>query len=90
MHDREIYKKDILRRLKISEGHLKKVIQMVEENKYCIDVLQQASAVKSAIGKVEDLIMDNHLHSCVKRAIEKGENEKEINEIFEVFKKINK
>ena len=56
----------ILHRLQISSGHLKKVISMVEEDKYCIDILHQMRAVREAIKQTEDVIMANHLKTCVK------------------------
>lgn len=81
-------KKESLRRLKIIEGHLKKVIEMVEEDKYCIDVLQQSLAVQNALKKVDDLILDSHLHSCVVRAFQKkSEKEKAIRELLNVLKR---
>lgn len=87
MTKKEFYKKDILRRLKISEGHFKKIIQMVEEDKYCIDILQQTSAVKNSIGKVEELILDNHLRSCVTKAFKKDKSDNAIKELLQIFKK---
>lgn len=80
-------KKDVIRRLKIVEGHLKRVIEMVEEDKYCIDVLQQTVAVKSAIKKAEELLLNNHLNSCLVQAIKNDKDKRAINEVMEVFKK---
>lgn len=56
----------ILHRLQISLGHLKKIISMVEEDKYCIDILHQMQAVREAIKQTEDVVMANHLKTCVK------------------------
>jgi len=80
-------KKDALKRLKIIEGHLKKVIQMIEEEKYCIDILQQSSAVQSALRKVDEIILNQHLRKCAAEAIKKGQREKEkaIKELLRVF-----
>lgn len=90
MPKKPIVKKDIIRRLKIIQGHLKKVTEMIEEDKYCIDILQQTAAVKNALKKVEDLLLDKHLHSCLVKAIKKDKSESAIAEILEVFKKSNK
>lgn len=80
--------KDTLRRLKIIEGHLRGVIRMVEEDKYCIDVIRQIQAIDSALSKVSTQILENHLNSCVIDAI-KGddprERERVLKEITEVF-----
>lgn len=80
-------RKDAVKRLKVIEGHLKKVRQMVEENRYCIDILQQSLAVQNALKKVDEIILDNHLHTCVAEAV--GERKKEkIEEILALFRKI--
>jgi DNA-binding FrmR family transcriptional regulator len=77
-----------LRRLKTIEGHLRGIIKMVEEDKYCIDVIRQIQAVDGALNKVSTQILENHLNSCVITAI-KGNNAKErekvLKEITEVF-----
>ena len=80
-------KKETLRRLKIIEGHLKKVVKMVEEDKYCIDVLQQSLAVQNALKGVDDLILDQHLRKCVTNAMkgENGKKEKSIQELIKVY-----
>ena len=85
-------KKATLRRLKIIEGHLKKVIEMAEEDKYCIDILQQSLAVQNALKKVDSLILDEHLHRCVASAFKKGKKpkEKSIEELLKVYKLSNK
>ena len=59
-----------LRRLKIIEGHLRAVIRMVEEDKYCIDIIRQIQAIDSALSKVSTQILENHLKSCVIDAIQ--------------------
>jgi len=89
VHDKNS-KEDILRRMKIIDGHLKKVMKMIEEERYCIDILQQTSAVKNSLKKVEDLLLDRHLHSCVVNAIRKDKSEQSIKELIEIFKKTNK
>lgn len=81
-------KKSVIHRLKIIYGHLGKVIKMVEEKKYCIDILNQSLAVQNALKKVDAIILDDHLNSCVVSAISKNKKSKEtINELLAVFKK---
>lgn len=84
-------KKNILHRLKIIYGHLAKVIKMVEEKKYCIDILNQSLAVQNALKKVDALILNNHLNSCVINAISKKgkKSKKAIAELLTVYKKTN-
>lgn len=85
-------KKETLRRLKIIKGHLGKVIKMAEEDKYCIDILQQSLAVQNALKRVDGLILDQHLHRCVTDAMKKGNSKKEksIKELLKVFQLSNK
>lgn len=79
----------ILHRLKISLGHLKKVIQMTESDDYCIDILHQSQALRQALEQTENLIMENHLQSCVADDIRHGNEKKAIAEIMSVIKKRN-
>lgn len=76
----------ILHRLKIAKGHLEKVIQMVEEDTYCVDVLHQSQAVQAALKQADAKILDNHLKTCVVSEIKQG-NENVIREIMEVFER---
>lgn len=78
----------ILHRYKIVQGHLKKVMSMVENDEYCIDILHQSQAVQKAMREIDNLVMENHLNSCVAGAIKKGENQKAIAEVMTVFKKM--
>ena len=77
----------ILHRLKIARGHLEKVIQMVEKDSYCIDILHQSQAVRAGLKETDNLILENHLKGCVADAIGKGNKEDAIKEIMEGFKK---
>ncbi len=76
----------ILHRLKIAQGHLKKVIKMVEDDEYCIDVIHQNRAVQRALSEADNLILENHLKTCASDAIKKGKEDQAIKEIVEVFK----
>lgn len=81
-------KNDAIRRVSILSGHLNKVKKMVVDEEYCIDILQQSSAVQSALKKVDALILDNHLNSCmVKKMGKKREIGKAIDELLEIFKR---
>lgn len=73
-------------------GHLEGIKKMIKDDKYCIDVIKQNEAVIAAIKKVNRMILENHLNTCVTEAI-KGKNEKErkkkIKELLEIFKNSN-
>ena len=79
---------DIVRRLKSVEGHVRGIERMVEENAYCVDVVNQILAVQRALRKVSGLVLDRHLHSCVTHAIQgddKNAKERVLEELLEVF-----
>lgn len=78
----------ILHRLKISKGHLEKVISMVEKGEYCLDIIQQTQAVTSSLEKVSELILENHLKTCVRESMESGKNiDEKVAEVIELFKR---
>jgi len=81
--------KEVANRMNYLLGHLKANLKMVEEERYCIDIIQQNQAVISALQKVNELILKNHLDTCVTTAIRGKSEEKRrkvLSEIVEVFK----
>lgn len=80
-------KQAIIKRLKSARGHLESVIRMVEDDKYCIDILQQSIAVQNALKRADEQILSRHLESCVKNALAGKQKEQMMKEIVEVFKK---
>jgi len=86
----EDVKKNVAHRLKIVEGHLKKVMEMVEDNKYCIDILNQSLAVQNALKRIDEVILENHLKTCVADKIKQGKNGEAIKEVIEIFKRRGK
>ena len=86
-------KAGVIRRLQSVEGHVRGVQRMVEEDKYCIDIIKQIGAVQAALNKVGEIILDNHLHTCVTTAFrgdEPARRKAVISEILEVFAITNK
>ena len=81
-------KKKVLHRMKIARGHFDKVIDMVEKDKYCIDVIHQSLAVQAALGKIDRVILDNHMRTRVSDAISKGKKDEVIEEVMRVMKKL--
>ncbi|HPD98933.1 MAG TPA: metal-sensitive transcriptional regulator, partial [Candidatus Saccharibacteria bacterium] len=79
-------KSQAVRRLKLIEGQLRGLQKMVEEDKYCIDIITQASAIKAALSGVEDLLLENHLTTHVLEQVKNGEEEKATEEILKVYK----
>ncbi len=74
-------KKKALQRLRILEGQIRGLQQMVEKEKYCLDILQQTAAVKAALSSLENLILQNHLETHILEQIQAG-NEQRIKEEF--------
>jgi DNA-binding FrmR family transcriptional regulator len=83
-------KKDVLKRLAYIEGHLQGVRKMVEGDQYCVDVLKQTYAVRRAIEKMEALMLDNHLHTCVIEGIKDGRDEQVIGELVGLYELANR
>lgn len=76
----------LLRRLKIIEGQVRGLQEMVSSDAYCIDVITQTSAVKQALSGVEDVLMENHLGTCLIHQIKKGKESKAIEEMIKVYR----
>lgn len=83
-------RKSISRRFKIIEGHIKKITNMIDDDEYCIDILQQTTAVKNAIKNAEVLLLEQHLHSCLLDSIRKENSQSALQEVLEIFRKANK
>lgn len=84
---------DVVRRLKSVEGHVRGVQRMVEEGAYCIDIVNQITAVQRALKKVSGLVLDQHLHSCVTDAMrgpDAAAREQVLGELLEVFEATGK
>lgn len=81
-------KQDVLNRLKSAAGHINGITRMVEEDQYCIDVLNQISAVQAALNKISLQVLDDHMHHCVTAAIrsdDPDQRERVLTEIRDVF-----
>ena len=77
----------IIHRLKIAKGHLEKVIKMTELDEYCINRIHQSQAVQKALKEVDDLVLENHLKTCVADAMKEGREKEAIQEIMSILKK---
>ncbi|NJD18537.1 MAG: metal-sensitive transcriptional regulator [Gemmatimonadetes bacterium] len=81
-------KQDIVRRLRSVEGHVRGIERMVEEDAYCVEVVNQILAVQRALKKVSALVLDQHLHTCVTHAVQGSDaaaKERVLGELLEVF-----
>jgi len=85
--------REILNRLKSVEGHVRGIERMVDEDAYCIEVINQILAVQRALDKVNSMILERHLQTCVTTAIrgdDAGQRERVIAEIMNVFETTSK
>ena len=78
-------KKDALKRRNYIDGHLNGIRKMVEEDKYCVDILKQTFAVRRAIQKLESKLLEGHLHSCVIDGVKDGREDQVLDELMELF-----
>ena len=81
-------KESALKRLQRIEGQVRGLIRMVEEDRYCIDVVTQISAARAALRKVEEEVLHDHVAHCVENAIASGnkaEQRRKVAELMEVL-----
>jgi DNA-binding FrmR family transcriptional regulator len=89
----ETTRKSVTRRLASAAGHIKGIERMVNEDVYCINIIQQIQAVQAALNKVSGMMLDNHLRTCVTTAIQGDdptERERMLTEVTGVFEMSNK
>lgn len=83
-------KEALIKRLKRIEGQVKGVQKMVDDERYCVDILVQVSAIRSAINKVGTIILENHIKGCVSDSLKDGDNHATDDMINELMGTINK
>ena len=76
----------ILKRLKITEGQVRGLQNMVTKREYCINIINQSLAIKRALSSIEDLILENHLATHVVEQIKSGRESKSVKEILSIYK----
>jgi DNA-binding FrmR family transcriptional regulator len=90
---REVHQDATLKRLNRIAGQVTGVARMIDEGRYCIDILNQLQAVKAALGKVEDQVLRDHAASCVEAAIKTGntgDQREKFNELVDLFGKVKR
>jgi DNA-binding FrmR family transcriptional regulator len=78
-------KQDSLRRLSRIEGQVRGVAAMVSNGRYCIDIINQIAAIQSALRKVEEVVLQNHVNSCIENAIASGNAEDQRTKVAELI-----
>lgn len=84
------HKAELLKRLNRLEGQIRGVARMIEGDRYCVDVLTQVSAVKSALDAVAMQLLEDHTRGCVHNAIRSGQGEREIGELLELVRRFTR
>jgi CsoR family transcriptional regulator, copper-sensing transcriptional repressor len=79
-------KSEVVRRLRRAAGQIKGLERMVEEEKYCVDILHQSLAVKEALSGFEDVILRNHLATHAAKQIKGRHPEKAVDEILSIYR----
>ncbi len=80
------HKTNALNRLKTVRGHLNAVIDMVDEDRYCPEIMKQVSALQSSLERVNRILLQNHLETCVTHAIAEGRSAEIVDELMETMK----
>ncbi len=83
-------KQSVINRLKRIEGQVRGIQRMVEEDRYCVDILVQISAINAALKKVGYTVTERHMKHCISHAINDSEGELAIEELLEVMKHFSK
>jgi DNA-binding FrmR family transcriptional regulator len=72
-------------RIKIIKGHLEKIGSMIEDNAYCVDIVHQSRAVQHALKKLDLLIIEEHLNTCVVEQINQNQEKRTTKELLRLF-----
>jgi CsoR family transcriptional regulator, copper-sensing transcriptional repressor len=81
-----VHKQSSLNRLKTVRGHLEGVIGMVEDERYCPEVMKQVSALQASLERVNRILLQNHLETCVTHAVAEGRGAEIVDELMETLK----
>ena len=89
-HFRHSYSKDkalLVRRLSRMEGQVRGIARMIEREEYCVDILQQTSALRAAVDALSILILEDHVSGCVRTAAERGNADEYVDEVIDVVRR---
>jgi DNA-binding FrmR family transcriptional regulator len=89
-HFRHSYTRDkaqLVRRLARIEGQVRGITRMIEREEYCVDILQQTSALRAAVDSLAVLVLEDHVQGCVRTAAEHGEADRYVEEVVDVVRR---
>ena len=87
---RHSYSKDkaqLVRRLARIEGQVRGIARMIEREEYCVDILQQTSALRAAVDSLAILVLEDHVQGCVRTAAARGDAEHYVDEVVDVVRR---
>ena len=87
---RHSYSRDraqLLRRLSRIEGQVRGIARMIEREEYCVDILQQTSALRAAVDAVSLLVLEDHVQGCIRTAAEHGDVQQYVDEVLDVVRR---
>src|SRR5699024_8672584 len=96
LHDHQVTprtedeKQAVINRLKRIEGQVRGIQKMVEEDRYCVDILVQISAINAALNKVDFAVTERHTKHCVSHEVKEGRGEEAIDELMDIMKHFSK
>ncbi len=80
-------KSQLVRRLARIEGQVRGITRMIEREEYCVDILQQTSALRAAVDSLAILVLEDHVQGCVRTAAENGDAERYVDEVVDVVRR---
>lgn len=83
-------KQALIDRLKKIEGQVRGLNRMVEEDRYCVDILVQVAAAKAALNKVGLALLEGHARGCMQAAVRRGEGDEAVSELMDVLERFIK
>jgi len=88
--ENHVSKEDIIKRLRRIEGQIKGIQRMIEEDKYCVDILTQIAAVRAAVNKVGGIVLQKHSKTCLQNAASEEQKEEVLNDLVNTVQKFLK
>lgn len=80
----------VSRLLKTARGQIDGILEMIEQDRYCVDISNQLLATRSVLAKANQMVLKEHLYGCVQEAFENGDAEQKIDEIIKLLEKMNR
>ena len=80
-------KSSLIARLNKVEGQVRGIRRMVEEDRYCVDILQQIASLRSAADAIAHILLEDHIHGCVTEGVRSGDGDSHIGEVMEVIRR---